>query len=61
MEQQEVKKLTGNARWVKRIMSEVIAFVLVLVLLLGCEAKLEYSVDGQRHELVLNPIAEPKP
>lgn len=39
-------------------MREALALVLLLVLF-GCEVTLPYSVDGERHEIVINPKEKP--
>lgn len=42
-------------------MSEALAWVVIFVLLFGCEMKVEYEVDGQPHTVVVNPSAKSKP
>ncbi len=36
-------------------MNDVLAMILLCVLLLSCEMKIDYAIDGQQHQLVLNP------
>jgi hypothetical protein len=36
-------------------MTQILALVAVLVLLFGCEFKVSYQIDGEAHQVVLNP------
>jgi len=42
-------------------MSDILALILLLVVLFGCKITVDYQVDGQRHQLVLNPDKDGKP
>ena len=36
-------------------MTQTLALVALLVLLFGCELKVSYQIDGEPHQIMLNP------
>jgi hypothetical protein len=36
-------------------MREILALVVLLVLLYGCKFNIDFQVDGQTHQIVVNP------